>query len=160
RRIDPRKSAIVICDMWDKHWCASATARCDAIARRTAPLIELARSRGMRIIHCPSDTMAFYQNHPARRRAQEAPAAQPPEPIGSWCTLDKVREGGLPIDDSDGGCDCIPQCKNYRAWSRQHPAVRVDDADVVSDNGQEVYNFLVAHDIKHVLYVGVHTNMC
>src|SRR5438046_6460243 len=26
--------AIIICDMWAKHWCEGATARCDALADR------------------------------------------------------------------------------------------------------------------------------
>ena len=34
--------AIIICDMWDKHWCEGATARCDALADRMAPVIKAA----------------------------------------------------------------------------------------------------------------------
>src|SRR6185436_18166522 len=119
-----------------------------------------ARERGVHIIHCPSDTLAFYSDHPARRRAIAVPATTPPSEIGKWCSLDKSRENSLPIDDSDGGCDCQPQCRNYQAWTRQHPAIAIDDADLISDNGQEVYNYFVQQGIKNVVYVGVHTNMC
>ena len=24
---DPRRTAVIVCDMWDRHWCKSATAR-------------------------------------------------------------------------------------------------------------------------------------
>jgi nicotinamidase-related amidase len=160
RALEPRETALLICDMWDKHWCASATRRCGELAVRMAPLVDAARQRGMKIIHCPSDVVAFYGAHPARQRALSAPKATPPVPIGSWCSLDKAREGELPIDDSDGGCDCQPQCKNYRAWSRQHPAIPVADEDLITDSGQEVYNFLIQEGIKNILYMGVHTNMC
>ena len=38
--IDPAKCAVVVCDMWDDHWCKSAAARCgersDATASATA----------------------------------------------------------------------------------------------------------------------------
>ncbi len=155
------ETAILICDTWDKHWCTSATRRCDALARQMAPLVDQARARGVHIIHSPSDTMDFYRDHPARRRAREMPAVAPPSPIAG-CPLDARREGSLPIDDSDGGCDCQPPCKNVnqKAWTRQHPAIAIADGDLITDSGQEVYNYLVHEGIKNVIYVGVHTNMC
>ena len=160
RQWAPRETAILICDTWNKHWCASATTRCDALAKKMAPLVEEARARGVHIIHAPSDTIDFYRDHPARKRALAAAKAEPPSPIGSWCPLDAAREGALPIDDSDGGCDCQPQCKNYRAWSRQHPAIRIDDADVISDNGQEVYNYLArARHQEHRLHGRAHQHV-
>ena len=160
REWTPRQSAILICDTWNLHWCKSATRRCGQLAEKMAPIVEQARDRGVSIVHAPSDTLDFYRDHPARKRAIDAPGATPPSPIGGWCSLEKEREGELPIDDSDGGCDCQPQCKNYKAWTRQHPAIRIDDADVISDKGQEVYNYFIAQGIKNVIYMGVHTNMC
>lgn len=160
RQLVPAESAIVICDLWNQHWCASATRRCGEIAVKIAPLIAQARAVGIHIVHAPSDTLAFYAKHPARQRALALKPATPPSPIGGWCSLEEAREGKLPIDDSDGGCDCQPQCKNYKAWSRQHPAVTIADGDLISDNGREVYSFFVAEGIKNVLYMGVHTNMC
>jgi nicotinamidase-related amidase len=156
----PHETAIVICDMWNQHWCRSATRRCGELASKMAPLLDRARERGVHIIHCPSDTLTFYRDHPARKRAMAVPAATPPSEIGKWCSLDKAREGSLPIDDSDGGCDCQPQCRNYQAWTRQHPAIAIQDTDLISDNGQEVYNYFTQQGIKNVIYVGVHTNMC
>ena len=70
------------------------------------------------------------------------------------------REGELPIDDSDGGCDCQPQCKQGSPWTRQHPAIEIADADFISDNGKQVYSYFVEQGIKNVIYMGVHTNMC
>jgi nicotinamidase-related amidase len=156
----PSETAIVICDMWNQHWCRSATRRCGELALKMAPLLDRARERGVYIIHCPSDTLAFYRDHPARQRALALPVATPPSEIGKWCSLDKSREGSLPIDDSDGGCDCQPQCRNYQAWTRQHPAITIRDTDLISDSGQEVYNYFVQQGIKNVIYMGVHTNMC
>ncbi|MEX2115209.1 MAG: hypothetical protein WD845_18590 [Pirellulales bacterium] len=160
RELVPQETAILICDTWNKHWCKSATYRCDILAQKMAPIIEHARSQGVHIIHAPSDTLDFYKEHPARKRALAAKPAEPPSPIGGWCSLQPDVEGQLPIDDSDGGCDCQPQCKQGNAWSRQHPAIRIDDADIISDNGQEVYNYLQQHGVKNIVYMGVHTNMC
>jgi len=158
---NPNETAIIICDLWDKHWCASATRRCGELANGIAPFVEQMRARGVLIVHCPSDTMAFYQESPQRKRMVEAPAApDAPKDLGRWCRLDPAKEGKLPIDDSDGGCDDQPQCKNYKAWSREHPAVRVAEEDGVTDNGREVFNLFRQRGIKNILYVGVHLNMC
>src|SRR5687767_14907095 len=40
---DPKKTAIVICDMWDKHWCSGATQRVDAMVKRMEPVLQAAR---------------------------------------------------------------------------------------------------------------------
>src|SRR5205823_5660555 len=41
------KTAILICDMWDDHWCKSAARRCDALARQMEPILQAARARGV-----------------------------------------------------------------------------------------------------------------
>jgi hypothetical protein len=73
------------------------------------------------------------------------------------------REGALPIDDSDGGCDCQGTCVQPRGapwlWRREHPDLALAPNDVATDNGREIYNVLRARSTKHVLFVGVHTNM-
>lgn len=158
--LDPKATAIIICDMWDKHWCKSATERCDQLAKGIAPLVEEARSRGIFIIHAPSDTMNFYEETPQRKRMKEAAKSEPPRPIRRWCTLDPGKESTLPIDDSDGGCDDLPQCKNYKAWTRQHAGIRVAEEDGVTDRGEEVYSVLHQKGITNILFVGVHANMC
>src|SRR4029077_4729425 len=49
----------------------------------------------------------------------------------------------------------------FKAWTRQHPAIQIDDArDGISDVGAEVYSFIRQQGIEQVLIMGVHTNMC
>lgn len=159
--LDPKKTAIVICDMWDKHWCEGATRRVAEMAPRMNAVVEAARERGVLIIHAPSSTMEFYEGTSARERAKHAPHADMPND-DSWKHLDRDVEGDLPIDDSDGGCDCRPQCPNVNAsvWTRQIDTIRIDDSDVISDNGQEVFNVLEHAGRDNVIVMGVHTNMC
>jgi nicotinamidase-related amidase len=147
------ETAILICDMWNEHWCRSATRRCDAIAHKMAPIIEAARARGVQIIHSPSDCMEYYKDTPQRRRMMELPAVEPPIPR-------EITEPPLPIDDSDGGCDDTPQDEQRKAWTHQHPAIRIAPEDGISDNGREVYNLLHQRGIKNLIIMGVHTNMC
>jgi nicotinamidase-related amidase len=148
-----RETAIVICDIWDQHWCASASQRCDALARKMAPVLAAARARGIQIIHAPSECMDFYKDTPQRKRIQAVAAVEPPTPLS-------LPDPPLPVDDSKGGCDDEKPVAPYKAWSREHPALSIGPDDVISDRGTEIYSFLRRHGIKNLLVMGVHTNMC
>lgn len=150
--IVPAKTAIIITDMWDKHWCNGATHRVGLIAQRMEPLLSLARNAGILIIHAPSETMDFYRAAPGRLLAENAPRSAPPSEL-------TFSDAPLPIDDSDGGCD-TPGDKFYKAWSRETQALTIAPGDVISDQGQEIYNVLQQHHIDTVLFMGVHANMC
>jgi len=146
------ETAILICDMWDKHWCRGASERVDALAARINPVVQAARDRGIQIINAPSETLFSYVDLPQVRRVAAAPAAPRPP-------LKEIQEPPLPIDDSDGGCDTEGD-EVYLAWTRQHPLLDIGDADAISDSGEEIYNFLVQRGIRNILYMGVHVNMC
>jgi nicotinamidase-related amidase/type 1 glutamine amidotransferase len=154
---DAAKTAVVLCDMWDKHWCPGATARVAEMAPRMNEVVAEARRRGALVIHCPSDTMAFYKDAPQRKLAQAAPKVEPRVPLEGWCRLDPKKEGALPIDDSDGGC--AESAKSYRAWSRQIEALRIEPGDAITDSA-EAYYLMRQRGIENVLVMGVHTNMC
>ncbi len=156
---DPQKTAIIICDMWDKHWCKGATERVAEMAPRMNEVVKAARAKGVFIIHSPSDTMKFYEGTAQRKRAEEAPVANPPVPLQRWCKLDTAKEAPLPIDDSDGGCDDEPQCKNYTAWKSEIPILEIAKEDAITDS-TEAYNLLQQRGIENVIVMGVHANMC
>lgn len=151
--LDPAHSAIIICDMWDRHWSRGATERVGRMAPLMNNLIKHARSQGVHIVHAPSDTMPFYAGSPARKRVLQAATVEPPPPIERPDPL-------LPIDDSDGGSD-TGEKPWFKAWSRQHPAIEIDEErDAISDNGREVYSYLHPRGVSTVFVMGVHTNMC
>lgn len=153
KTVKAEHTAIIVCDMWDKHWSRGATERVNAMAPRMNEVLKAARARGATIIHCPSETMDFYKDAPARRRMIEAPQA----PLPKESPHDDPPQ---PVDASDGGSD-TGEKPWHRAWTRQHPAIEIDqDRDGISDNGQEVWNFLAQRKIDTVIVMGVHTNMC
>lgn len=45
------QTAVLICDMWDKHWCTGASRRVEELAHRMAPVADAARAAGIQIIH-------------------------------------------------------------------------------------------------------------
>ncbi|MFP6583966.1 MAG: ThuA domain-containing protein [Candidatus Hydrogenedentota bacterium] len=152
------ETAIIVCDMWDKHWCAGATGRVAEMAPTMEAVLKNARDKGVIIIHAPSDTLGFYEDSPQRQRAKEAKHKKMPSRNG-WRHI-QDEEGPLPIDDSDGGCDDQPACKNYKAWTRQIDILTIAPEDYISAVGQEVYNILEANHRDNVIIMGVHTNMC
>jgi nicotinamidase-related amidase len=158
----PQQTAVIICDMWDKHWCKGATERVSEVAPRMDAFVKEARSRGVLIVHAPSSCMSAYNDHPARRRAEEAPkAASLPSGIDQWChRIPAEEKGKYPIDQSDGGCDCEPKCGEGSPWRRQIDRIEIRDEDAISDSGIEIWNLLEARGIQNVLILGVHTNMC
>jgi nicotinamidase-related amidase len=153
------QTAVVICDMWDKHWCKGATERVAEMAPRMNDVISALRKQGVLIIHCPSDTMAFYQGYPGRVLAQSAPKVEL-QPILEQC-LSRVPafEPPLPIDDSDGGCDDFPKCAQGGPWRHEIATLEIKDGDAITD-GAEAYYLMHQRGITNVILMGVHENMC
>jgi nicotinamidase-related amidase len=162
-----KKTALIICDMWDDHWCKGAARRVAEMAGPTNEMVHRARDKGVLIVHCPSSVTSFYNDTPQRRLAQKAPFAPAPTPLSilerwgtAWCWTDGKREGVLPIDDSDMGCDCDEKCPIRQPWTRQIATIEISKADAITDNGQEVWNLLTQRGIDNVMICGVHLNMC
>ena len=155
RQVPANETAIIICDVWDKHWSRGANERVAAMAPRMNEVVKAARRRGATIIHAPSETMSFYADAPARLRVKDAPPVQPPKPL-------LHGDPPMPVDASDGGSDTNwGDEKEGRAWTRQIAAIEIDQQrDGISDSGQEIYSFLQSKGIRHVIIMGVHTNMC
>lgn len=162
------KTALIVCDMWDDHWCKSAATRVVEMAGPMNEMIAKARAKGIFIIHAPSSVTAFYKDSPQRKLAMDAPMAKTPVPLATaerwgtaWCWTDARHEGVLPIDDSDMGCSCKgTKCTIREAWKRQISTITLEPGDALTDNGQETWNLLTARGIDHVLLCGVHLNMC
>jgi nicotinamidase-related amidase len=162
------RTALIICDMWDSHWCKSAARRVDEMAPTLNETVNAARRQGVFIIHAPSSVVDFYEGSPQRKLAQRAPFAKPPIQLATaqrwgttWCWTDADREAVLPIDDSDMGCSCVGEkCEISEAWSRQNPLIEMVDGDALTDDGQETFNLLEERGIENVILCGVHLNMC
>ena len=152
----PQETALVLCDVWDRHWCRGAEERLAKLLSRMISVVRTARARGVLIVHAPSETMNFYIDSPARQRMLQVAPVEPPPDIPH-------PETPLPIDDSDGGGDTDnnPAGVDVEVWTRQHPSIQIDsERDVISDSGNELFSYYRQHGIKNILIMGVHTNMC
>jgi nicotinamidase-related amidase len=154
------ETAIIICDMWNDHYCQLAAQRVDRMAPRMNDVVTAARSHGALIVHAPSGCMDVYKNTPYRRRVLQAPQVKAPIKIEGWCYLDPQHEAAMPVDTSKQSCDDPIVGKGVRRYSKQHAAIKIIGYDGISDNGRDIYNLFVQEGIKNVVVMGVHTNMC
>ena len=99
------ETAIVICDMWNGHYCQSSVRRINVMVPHMNAAIGAARSLGVQIIHSPSGTIDQYAGTPQRKRILAAKPATPPFPLAKWCYLDRSVEAPLPFDDATEPCD-------------------------------------------------------
>ena len=154
------ETAVIICDMWNGHYCLLAAQRVDAMAPRMNRVITAARAHGVLVIHAPSGCMDVYEKTAHRWRMKLAPVSKTPIPLMGWCYRDPQREPELPVDVSMHPCDDPVVGKAVRRFSKQHDAIKITGFDGVSHNGQEIFNVLKREGIRNVVLMGVHTNMC
>src|SRR5262245_57134452 len=64
---DVMETAVIICDMWDDHFCKSAAQRVGAMVPKMNTVLTAARNHGVQIIHAPSETIYIYAGTPHRK---------------------------------------------------------------------------------------------
>ena len=151
------ETALLLCDVWDTHTSKGAGERLEAMVPRMNEVVKTVRAKGVLIIHSPSDTIDFYADHAARKRVVECPKVKPPKNL-------EHDEAPLPVS-TEGGASDTPAIDMWKKgdplpWTREHPGIEIDDEDAISADGVEVYSLMQHEGIKHLLILGVHTNIC
>ena len=150
-KVDSKHVGVIAVDVWNYHWCKTATMRVDAIVPRMNKALEAARALGMTVMLCPSDVVDNYVGYPQR----EAVFALPKYPVPSVITVTCP-----PVPDA-GGCACgRERCAGNYGWDGMHPALQIGEADLMPDTREEVYAVCKAHGLTHLIYVGFHTQVC
>jgi len=151
--VESSKVAVVIVDPWNYHWCMTACERVSAMVPRWNRALECARKLGMPVIWAPSDTAANYAGYPQREQALAVRLASVP----------KVREMPPANFTAAGGpCMCGPgiRCLVNYGENAMNPDLLLADDDLIASSTEEVYSLLRERGITHVIYMGLHTNMC
>jgi nicotinamidase-related amidase len=156
---EPSKTAIIICDMWNEHWCKGASARVAELAPHMNKVLNIARGKGMLIVHSPSDCMKYYKDYPQRKAAQQH--ARPDDKYEEGRTLlPSEKDAVWPIDQSNGGCNDTPRCEERYPWLKETDLLDIRENDVITDSGPEMVRMFKDKGINRVILMGVHTNMC
>ena len=60
------ETALLLCDVWDNHWCRGARERLAVLVPQMNEVVKAVRDRGVKIIHSPASAAEFYAGTPAR----------------------------------------------------------------------------------------------
>ena len=153
KKLDPSKTGIVIIDPWNFHWCITATQRVVALGPRLNRALEGARQLGIYVMWSPTEVASMYAGTPQRERAAAVAVVEVPE-------LRKLPE--CHFTARVGECMCGPglACEvNYGA-DGICPTFNIGKNDAIVSGRQEVYSISKQRGITHLIYMGLHTNMC
>jgi nicotinamidase-related amidase len=151
--LNPKKTAIIVIDMWNFHWCMTASERVSAMVPRMNRVLSIARELGMQVVWNPSDVVTAYSGYPQYERAvaiEHRHAPQIRKPLSAKFTA--------PV----GRCMCGQgiHCGVNYGWDGMNPDLTIGDNDLISASTNEIYTLLSERGITDVIYMGVHTNMC
>ncbi len=153
------ETAIVICDMWNDHYCRNAARRVAEMAPRMNEVIKRARDMGVLIIHSPSGCMDQYEGTPQRKLAQQAPKVETQLPLQGWCHLDEKREAQMPVAVTQPSDDDGVIRQPVRHFDKQITSLEIAAGDAITDSAEAFY-LMKQRGIKNIIIMGVHTNMC
>ena len=150
-RVDAKRVGVVAVEVWNFHWCKTATMRVDAFVPRMNQALEAARELGMTVMLCPSDVVDNYVGYPQREKVLAMTKLAVPKMIEVTCP---------PVPDA-GGCACGKErCAVNYGWDGMHPGLRIGDGDLMPDTQAEVYSICQERGLTHLIYVGFHTQVC
>ena len=149
--IDPKRVGVIAVDVWNFHWCKTATMRVDAFVPRMNKALEAARELGMKVMLCPSDVVDNYVGYPQREAIFALPKVTVPKVMDVTCP---------PVPDA-GGCACgRERCAGNFGWDGMHPGLAIGPGDLMPDTQAEVYAICQKYGLTHLIYVGFHTQVC
>lgn len=149
--IVPSRVGIVVVDPWNFHWCKTATMRVDALIPRMNKALDAGRALGMTVMLCPSDVVDNYAGWPQR----EFVLAMPKHPVPPLQKID------CPEPPNGGGCACgSERCVVNYGWDGMHPDLKIGPHDLMPDTLQDVWTICRDRNLTHLIYMGVHTQVC
>lgn len=162
----PARTAVVVVDLWDYHWCRTWSARAEALSRKILVALRQARRLGMTVIYAPTNFVAAYSGYPQRERIAAMPmhrALSPYDlsapPYDTEFRLYRTDIPELPKWPGDM-CGAEYGCTPNYGGNAMLSWLEIEPDDYICADGQELYNFCVEKDVENLIYVGGATNMC
>jgi nicotinamidase-related amidase len=152
------RAALVLVDVWDRHYLLDTAARSEAIIQqKILPLLSACRKAGLPLIHAPAPDLA--KKHPAwvRLIGEEEASCEPEE---DWPPREFRSKSGAyekyahPKELRDG------EREELRAGLTMHPAVQPTGEEVVIATGEELHRYCTQQGILFLFYAGFNTNAC
>lgn len=154
------QTALVLLDVWDRHYLIDTEARAEAIIQQNVvPLVAACRRAGLRLIHAPSPGHNMAQDHPNWVNLvgkEELNAAQDED----WPPREFRQKTGdfsryaLPAEPRD------TERAALRANLAMHPDVLPAADEPVVACGEELHRYCKQQGILFLFYLGFNTNAC
>ncbi len=161
------QAALVLVDVWDRHYLKEPEERAERIIQETIrPLLKKCRAAGLQIIHAPSPPQArkcaAWVGH---KKQNELPADAPTSkvvnvPAKPWPPT-KFRSKSGPYARYARPAEPMASDRlRILKGLCMHPDVQPEGSDVVIGTGQELHGFCRDRGILFLFYAGFNTNMC
>lgn len=151
------QTALVLVDVWDRHYLKDTEARAEAVIDgKLAPLLGQCRASGMTVIHAPSPPQAM--RHPNWVNAGKAAASRahaadwpPPEFRSKSGPYQAYRRPAEPRD---------PELARLRAGLTIHPKIQPVGTEPVVATGDELHALCRRLGVLFLFFAGFNTNAC
>lgn len=150
------KTALVLVDVWQRHYIKDTEARGEEIINKNLiPLMAACRKAGLQIIHAPSAPVAM--QHPNWVKLVNKTEMNPQR--DSWPPAPFRSKSGIyesykrPIEPREAEKQSLPPLYF-------HPKAGPIDKEPVVANGEELHRYCKQQGILFLLYAGFNTNAC
>ena len=155
-KIPVSQTAIVLVDVWQRHYIKDPEKRAeDIINSRLIPLLNTARKAGIKIIHAPSPEVAV--THPnwvkIQTREQVFPKGDEWPPADFRSSSGPYKQFAMPAEPMEKVRQKMPPLTF-------HPKVMPLKGEPVVANGVELHEYLKRNKLLFLLYAGFNTNAC
>ena len=152
------QTAVVVVDVWERHYLADTEARANTIVKeKIVPLLAACRTAGMPIIHAPAPGMAEHQANWLKLVSREGMKGGP---RAEWPPNEFRSKSGAYSQYARPDEPREPELKALRAGRRLHPLVPVEGDEPVIYNGEELHRYCAKEGILFLFFIGFNTNAC
>lgn len=156
-KIPLAQSALILVDVWDKHYLKDTMQRTnDIIDKKLLPLVEKCREEGLQVIHTPANRVAIKSPNWVKLTS----GADRYFKEDSWPPMD-FRESKGQFQEFRGPFE--PREAERYAMSRSvtfHPKIQPEGNEAVVSSGEELHLYCKQKGILFLIYAGFNTNGC
>ena len=161
------QAALVVVDVWDRHYIKDPEERAEVIIQeKIRPLVAACRKSGLQIVHAPSPSHAKKCAAWVGAGKENTRPVNPPAGKATTSTEKPWPPGEFRSKSGPYKAYARPQEPMAADRARIlkgiciHPDVRPEGSDVVVATGQELHEFCRRRGILFLFYIGFNTNTC
>ena len=155
-----KQAAVVLVDVWDRHYIKDTEARGEAVVQeKILPLIAACRKAGLQLIHAPSPGRNLAMDHPAWVNLVSKEELDAKKDT-TWPPSEFRKKSGAyqkyarPVEPRD------KERQDRVAGLVMHPQVQPEGREVVIAYGEELHRYCKQQGILFLFFLGFNTNAC